>query len=100
MRSRTHRLLTICAAAWLCGLLVLAGVQLQAQSSVAQPAKSSSSELVGQLTKALSITRPQASGGAGALFALAKSRLSAEEFSKVFTGGGGPFGAPCRLTRG
>jgi len=83
MRSRTHRLLTICAAAWLCGLLVLAGVQLQAQSSVAQPAKSSSSELVGQLTKALSITRPQARGGAGALFALAKSRLSAEEFSKV-----------------
>jgi Protein of unknown function VcgC/VcgE (DUF2780) len=38
---------------------------------------------VGQLTKGLSITRTQARGGAGALFALAKSRLSAEEFSKV-----------------
>ena len=81
MKSKTHRLLITSAAAWLCGLFVLAGVQ--AQSPVAQPAKSSSSELVGQLTKELSITRPQARGGAGALFALAKSRLSAEEFSKV-----------------
>jgi hypothetical protein len=81
MRSRTPRLLTACTAAWLCGLFVLAGVQ--AQSPVAQSAKNSSSELVGQLTKELSITRTQARGGAGALFALAKSRLSEEEFSKV-----------------
>lgn len=42
-----------------------------------------SPELVGQLTKGLSITPTQASGGAGALFGLAKSRLSAAEFSKV-----------------
>jgi Protein of unknown function VcgC/VcgE (DUF2780) len=84
MRSRTHRLLTTCAAAaWLCGLFVLAGVQVQAQSSVAKSAKNSSSELVGQLTKGLSVTPTQARGGAGALFALAKSRLSEEEFSKV-----------------
>jgi hypothetical protein len=83
MRSKTHRLLITCAAIWLCGLFRLAGVQVQAQSSVAPSATSSSSELVGQLTKGLSVSRTQARGGAGALFALAKSRLSAEEFSKV-----------------
>ena len=38
---------------------------------------------MGQLTKELSITRPQARGGAGALFALAKTRLSEDEFGKV-----------------
>lgn len=40
-------------------------------------------ELVGQLTKQLSVSSAQASGGAGALFNLAKSRLSSDEFSKV-----------------
>src|SRR5438105_15894681 len=57
-----------------------------AGSAFAQPsdhATTASPELVGQLTKALSITPAQASGGAGALFGLAKKRLSAEEFSKV-----------------
>jgi hypothetical protein len=72
------------AVTLLCSVFVLAGVHLKAQSgSLAQPSKNSSSELVGQLTKGLSITRPQARGGAGTLFALAKTRLSAEEFSKV-----------------
>ena len=42
-----------------------------------------SAGLVSQLTKGLSITPTQASGGAGALFSLAKSRLTAEEFTKV-----------------
>ena len=42
-----------------------------------------SPELVGQLTKQLSVTPDQATGGAGALFNLAKSRLSAGDFSKV-----------------
>src|SRR4051812_28576007 len=42
-----------------------------------------SSELIGQLTKALSIKPAQASGGAGALFALAKSRLSPADFGQV-----------------
>jgi Protein of unknown function VcgC/VcgE (DUF2780) len=84
MRSKTHRLLVTCAATWLYGLFLLAGVQVVlAQSSVAPSATSSSSELVGQLTEGLSISRKQARGGAGALFALAKSRLSAEEFSKL-----------------
>ena len=42
-----------------------------------------SSELVGQLSKGLSITPHQATGGAGALFTLAKSRLSPTDFSKI-----------------
>ena len=83
MRTITHRWMTTCAATFLCGVFALAGVQLKAQGSPAQPSKNSSSELVGQLTKGLSVTRTQARGGAGALFALAKSRLSGEEFSKV-----------------
>ena len=45
--------------------------------------KTANPELVGQLTKTLSITPEQASGGAGALFGLAKSRLSTGDFSKV-----------------
>ena len=44
---------------------------------------SASPELVGQLTKELSITPEQAMGGAGVLFSLAKSRLSTADFSKV-----------------
>jgi hypothetical protein len=39
--------------------------------------------LVSQLSKGLSVTPTQAKGGAGALFGLAKTRLSEDEFSKV-----------------
>jgi hypothetical protein len=83
MATIRHRSVTTWAVTLLCSVFVLAGVQLKAQDSPPQPSKNSSSELVGQLTKGLSITRTQARGGAGALFALAKSRLSGEEFSKV-----------------
>lgn len=48
-----------------------------------QSASSSGSGLVSQLSKGLSVTPTQARGGAGALFALAKTRLTAEEFGKV-----------------
>ncbi|HEY1339611.1 MAG TPA: DUF2780 domain-containing protein [Bryobacteraceae bacterium] len=68
------------------GLLVFFVIcvgQAFTQSSDEDVAKTASPELVGQLTKALSITPAQASGGAGALFGLAKSRLSAADFSKV-----------------
>ncbi|MGO9125016.1 MAG: DUF2780 domain-containing protein [Terriglobales bacterium] len=75
-------MVTSFGAACLC-LLVLAGVEVKAQGSESLAKKSSNSELVGQLSKGLSITRPQARGGAGALFALAKTRLSEDEFSKV-----------------
>ena len=46
-------------------------------------AKNPSPELVDQLTKELSITPEQATGGAGALFGLAKTRLSPDQFSQV-----------------
>jgi hypothetical protein len=46
-------------------------------------AKSPNPELIGSLTKDLSVTPEQATGGAGALFQLAKSKLSVEDFSKV-----------------
>jgi len=76
------RMLFTYATTWLCSLCVLTGVQLLAQSSIAKSATNSSG-LVSQLSKGLSISNTQAKGGAGALFALAKSRLSADEFSKV-----------------
>ena len=44
---------------------------------------SPSPELVGMLTRELNVTQDQATGGAGALFGLAKSRLKPEEFSQV-----------------
>ena len=64
------------------GLLVLLVSSMAAPYAHAQD-KNGNSELVGQLTKALSITPAQASGGAGALFGLAKSRLAPADFSKV-----------------
>ena len=64
----------------LAGLLVVVFCQ---QARTQTSAKTTSPELVGQLTKALSITPAQASGGAGALFSLAKSKLSPADFSKV-----------------
>ena len=45
--------------------------------------KNPSPELVGKLTKDLSITPKQATGGAGALFGLAKTRLKPDEFGQV-----------------
>jgi hypothetical protein len=58
-------------------------VEAQTPSAVANSTGGSSANLLGQLTKGLSITPTQARGGAGSLFALAKSRLSADEFTKV-----------------
>jgi hypothetical protein len=64
------------------GLLVLLVCAIAAPFAHAQ-ANGGNSELVGQLTKALSITPAQASGGAGALFGFAKSRLAPADFTKV-----------------
>ena len=61
-------------------LMVLFAVTAQPQTSTAKTAAPS---LVSQLTKQLSITPKQATGGAGALFGLAKSRMSAPDFGKV-----------------
>ena len=61
----------------------LSVVFLLGQFGFAQKATPASPELVGQLSKELSITPAQATGGAGALFGVAKSRLSLADFSKV-----------------
>lgn len=47
------------------------------------PANAGSLELVSLLTKNLSITKKQATGGAGALFNLAKKSLDKKDFAKV-----------------
>jgi len=69
----------VCGAFFILSLVV-------GQSGLSQDASkptSASPELVDQLTQPLSITPAQATGGAGALFGLVKSRLSPADFSKV-----------------
>ena len=63
-----------------CGL---ATEQAKAQAPATRPSETPSPELVSMLTKELNINPEQATGGASALFGLAKSRLNPEEFSKV-----------------
>jgi Protein of unknown function VcgC/VcgE (DUF2780) len=55
-------------------------VLVQAQ---APAAANPNPDLVGKLTQQLGVTPAQATGGAGALFGLAKTKLSPEQFSKV-----------------
>jgi hypothetical protein len=52
-------------------------------AEAASAAVSASPELVGELSKEIGATSEQAAGAAGALFGLAKSRLSADQFSQV-----------------
>jgi hypothetical protein len=81
--SGLHRTLTFCIVVCTFSILGLAAGQALAQAPAAAQAKSPSPELVGMLTKDLKVTPEQATGGAGALFGLAKSRLKPEEFSQV-----------------
>jgi len=67
-----------CAVVWLSIFSLIAAFSIRAHS-LDPP----SPELVSQLTKGLSITPAQATGGAGTLFSLAKSRLSPADFSKI-----------------
>ena len=62
-------------------LLVL--VCIVALAVPAHGRKHPSAELVEQLSNGLSITPDQATAGAGALFSLAKSRLSPSDFKKI-----------------
>ena len=77
-----NRMRMIWTVTWVVVLSVLVGEPALAQSSLSK-VKTPSPELVGQLTKELSVTPEQAAGGAGALFGLAKSRLSTADFGKV-----------------
>ena len=93
------------------GAVCIAGMALFAADDVAAQAAAAvkaSPELVGALSKEIGGTPEQAAGAAGALFSVAKSRLSADDFSRVSkavpgmnallkaapsTGGGGVGGA-------
>jgi hypothetical protein len=61
---------------------VSAGAQAGASTLAAAAAKASP-ELVGLLSKEIGATPEQAAGAAGTLFGVAKSRLSADDFSQV-----------------
>lgn len=65
-----------CACLWIV-------VFIAAQTIPAHALQPASPELVSELSKGLSITPQQATGGAGTLFGLAKSRLSPTDFSKI-----------------
>jgi hypothetical protein len=58
-------------------------VLIAAQTIPAHSLQPASPELVSELTKGLSVTPQQATGGAGTLFGLAKSQLSPTDFSKI-----------------
>jgi hypothetical protein len=65
-------------------LMIASPVVAQDATAMADAIKKSANpELIGSLTKELGATVPQATGAAGALFGLAKSKLKPEEFSKV-----------------
>jgi uncharacterized protein VcgC/VcgE DUF2780 len=72
-----------CIVACLVVLSAIAPGQVSAQAPVAALANTPNPELVGMLTKELNVTPQQATGGAGALFGMAKSRLKPDEFSQV-----------------
>jgi Protein of unknown function VcgC/VcgE (DUF2780) len=78
--SQLFRVVTISAAA-----LLLAGpaTAQDAGAMADQIKKSANPELIGALSKEMGATVPQASGAAGALLGLAKTRLKPEEFTKV-----------------
>jgi hypothetical protein len=58
-------------------------VFIAAQTIPAHSLQPASPEFVSELTRGLSITPQQATGGARTLFGLAKSRLSPPDFSKI-----------------
>ena len=69
----------------LLAILTIVALEVRARESQtpAASAAKANPELVGALTKELGATPEQAAGAAGALFGVAKSRLSADEFSQV-----------------
>lgn len=68
-------------AVCLFALMVVA--EAQGQLPAVSNATNPSPELVGMLTKQLNITPQQATGGAGAIFGLVKSRLAPADFTKL-----------------
>jgi len=73
-----------CASLCILALLLTGPLAAQTPAALADQIKASANpDLIGALTSEMGATVPQASGAAGALFGLAKTRLKPEEFSKV-----------------
>jgi hypothetical protein len=68
---------------WLAVCLLAVVGMAGAQGPAATTSGNPDPDLVSKLTKELNITPEQATGGAGAIFAFAKSRLNPADFSKV-----------------
>ena len=64
-------------------ITVISSVALILVWGYASPAFASGPSLVTLLMDSLGVTKPQAEGGAGAIFNLAESRLGADDFSQV-----------------
>jgi hypothetical protein len=67
----------------LCFLACTGIASAQKTNKTTPSANNPSPELVGQLTKQLSITPEQAVGGSGAIFGLAKTKMKPDDFLKV-----------------
>ena len=73
-----------CASLGVVALLLAGPAAAQDAAALADEIKKSANpDLIGALTKEIGATPTQASGAAGALFGLAKTRLKPEEFAKV-----------------
>ena len=78
-----HKVMVLFMAVCSLACVVVANAQLPSLPTKNPLAKTPNPELIGQLTKQLSVTPEQAVGGAGALFGLAKTKLSPTDFLKV-----------------
>jgi hypothetical protein len=72
-----------CAVLFAAASVVALAAKADAPQTAAASAAAASPELVGALSKEIGATPEQSAGAAGALFALAKSRLQPSEFSQV-----------------
>ena len=73
-----------CVSLGVLALLLAGTAAAQDAAALADQIKNSANpDLIGALTKEIGATPAQASGAAGALFGLAKTRLKPEEFAKV-----------------
>ena len=72
-----------CASLGVVALLLAGSAAAQDAALADEIKKSANPDLIGALTKEIGATPTQASGAAGALFGLAKTRLKPEEFAKV-----------------
>ncbi len=81
MKSSKKLLGSTAVAACLLVLCALASAQIP--SMPMESPVGPNADLIGKLTKELNITPQQAAGGAGAIFGLAKTRLSGADFGKL-----------------